>query len=77
VTQGATADDSVPSSGSGTGTPRPLDWGRVVLFASAYFLAHPIAFFFHDSEKIIMAVWPADAVGLAALLLSPRRLCPG
>jgi len=42
----------------------------------AYFLAHHMAFLFPDTGKILMAVWPAAGVGLAALLLSPRRLWP-
>jgi signal transduction histidine kinase/integral membrane sensor domain MASE1 len=45
-------------------------------YAFAYFMAHQIAFFFPDSEKVIMAVWPAGGIGLAALLLSPRRRWP-
>jgi PAS domain S-box-containing protein len=44
--------------------------------AIAYFLAHQIAFFFPDSEKVIMSVWPAGGVGLASLLLSPYRRRP-
>jgi integral membrane sensor domain MASE1 len=44
--------------------------------ALAYFLAHVLAFFFPDSEGGIMAVWPAGGIGLAALLLSPRRRWP-
>jgi signal transduction histidine kinase/integral membrane sensor domain MASE1 len=45
-------------------------------FAFAYFVAHQIAFFFPDSEKVIMAVWPAGGIGLAAFLLSPYRRWP-
>ena len=51
--------------------------GRKILaiagFALAYFVAHRIAFFFPDSAKAIMLVWPAAGVGLAAFLLTPRR----
>ena len=49
---------------------------KIAAAALAYFLAHHLAFFFPDSEKIIMLVWPAGGVGLAAFLLSPRRLWP-
>jgi len=42
----------------------------------AYFLAHQIAFFFPDSAKVLMAVWPAGGIGLASLLLCQRRLWP-
>jgi PAS domain S-box-containing protein len=49
---------------------------RIIVIAAAYFLAHQIAFFFPDSAKILMAVWPAGGIGLAALLMSPRRLWP-
>jgi two-component system, cell cycle sensor histidine kinase and response regulator CckA len=49
---------------------------KIAVIALAYFLAHQIAFFFPDSEKIIMAVWPAGGIGLAALLLTPYRLWP-
>jgi hypothetical protein len=51
---------------------RGIYW--VASFALAYFLAHQFAFFFPDSEKAIMAVWPAGGIGLAAFLLSPYRL---
>jgi PAS domain S-box-containing protein len=49
---------------------------RVVFVALAYFAAHQVAFLFPDAEKILAAVWPAGGIGLAALLLSPRRLWP-
>lgn len=49
---------------------------KLALIALAYFLAHKISFFFPDSAKVLMAIWPAGGVGLAALLLSPRRLWP-
>ncbi len=44
--------------------------------ALVYFLAHQIAFFFPDSGKVIMLIWPAGGVGLAAFLLTSRRLWP-
>jgi PAS domain S-box-containing protein len=49
---------------------------RVALVALAYFVAHQIAFLFPDAEQVLMAVWPAGGIGLASLLLSPRRLWP-
>ena len=49
---------------------------RVVFAALAYFAAHQVAFLFPDTEKILAAVWPAGGIGLAALLLNPRRLWP-
>ena len=45
-------------------------------FGCAYLLAHYVAFLFPDTEKVLVAVWPAGGIGLAALLLSPRRLWP-
>ncbi len=53
---------------------RPFLW--VACIGVAYFLAHQIAFLFPDAETALMAVWPAGGIGLAALLLSPRRLWP-
>lgn len=52
------------------------EMAQVCGFGIAYFLAHQIAFFFPDSEAVIMAVWPAGGIGLAALLLSPYRRWP-
>ncbi|MBF0571787.1 MAG: PAS domain S-box protein [Candidatus Omnitrophica bacterium] len=52
------------------------DYFKVFVIASAYFFAHEIAFFFPDSQKVIMLVWPAGGVSLAAFLLNPRRLWP-
>ena len=49
---------------------------RLAGIGGAYFLAHHMAFLFPDTGKVLMAVWPAAGVGLAALLLSPRRLWP-
>ena len=46
---------------------------RAAVFGLAYFLAHEIAFLFPDANKVLMAVWPAGGIGLAALLLNPRR----
>jgi PAS domain S-box-containing protein len=49
---------------------------KVTAVSLIYFLAHQLAFFFPDSENIIMLVWPAGGVGLAAFLLLPKRLWP-
>ena len=49
---------------------------QLAFIGVAYFLAHHLAFLFPDAGKVLMAVWPAAGVGLAALLLSPRRLWP-
>lgn len=54
----------------------PGDFFKVSWIALAYFFAHHIAFFFPDSEQVIMLVWPAGGVGLAAFLLNPKRLWP-
>jgi PAS domain S-box-containing protein len=48
----------------------------IVGIALTYFFAHQIAFFFPDSEKVIMLIWPAGGIGMAAFLLNPRRLWP-
>ena len=48
----------------------------VAVTALAYFLAHHLAFLFPDSKQVFMAIWPAGGIGLAALLLSPKRLWP-
>ena len=42
----------------------------------AYFAANKVALLFPDLEDILTAVWPAAGVGLAALLLSQRRIWP-
>src|ERR1035438_9022409 len=52
------------------------DFPRVIVIALVYFFAHGIAFFFPDSEKVIMLIWPAGGIGLAAFLLNRRRLWP-
>ncbi|MBF0619407.1 MAG: PAS domain S-box protein [Candidatus Omnitrophica bacterium] len=49
---------------------------RVAAIMLGYFFAHHLAFLFPDSHHVLMAVWPAGGVGLASLLLSPRRLWP-
>lgn len=49
---------------------------RLVVVGLAYFLAHQLAFLFPDSAGMLVAVWPAGGIGLAALLLNPRPLWP-
>ena len=66
-------DNDGPISSSGSMTEHLLWLGCVGV---AYFVAHQIAFLFPDAKEILMAVWPAGGIGLAALLLSPRRFWP-
>ena len=49
---------------------------KVGFIGFSYFLAHQAAFLFPDSARIIMAIWPAGGIGLASLLLNPRRQWP-
>ena len=49
---------------------------RVLAFGVAYLLATRLGFLFPSSHQVIMAIWPASGVALAALLLNPRRLWP-
>jgi PAS domain S-box-containing protein len=49
---------------------------RLAFVGLAYFFAHQVAFLFPDAERVLMAIWPAGGIGLAALLLNPRRLWP-
>ena len=61
-----------------TPSPPPFFWKdifSVLFFAVLYLGAHYLAFLFPDTEQILMAVWPAGGIGIAALLLNPRRLC--
>src|ERR1017187_10185483 len=48
----------------------------IAFLALAYFLAHEAALLFPGAQKVVAAVWPAGGIGLAALLLSPRRRWP-
>src|ERR1035441_2190005 len=48
----------------------------IAFLALAYFVAHEAALLFPDAQKVVAAVWPAGGIGLAALLLSPRRRWP-
>lgn len=55
---------------------RGRDAVRWVAIGLVYFLASELAFLFPDSQRVLVAVWPAGGIGLAALLLSPRRQWP-
>ena len=48
----------------------------IAFLALAYFLAHEVALLVPDAQKLVAAIWPASGIGLAALLLSPRRRWP-
>ena len=48
----------------------------IAFLALAYFLAHEAALLFPGAPKVVAAIWPAGGIGLAALLLSPRRRWP-
>src|ERR1019366_8690250 len=48
----------------------------IAFLALAYFLAHEAALLVPDAQKVVAAIWPAGGIGLAALLLSPRRRWP-
>ena len=52
------------------------DFLLIILLALAYFLAHGISFFFPDTKNIIVLIWPAGGIGLAAFLLNRRKLWP-
>ena len=52
------------------------DFPKIFVFAFAYYFTHRIAFLFPDSTNVIMIVWPAAGIGLAAFLLNPGRLWP-
>ncbi|MBV5334880.1 MAG: PAS domain S-box protein [Sulfuricurvum sp.] len=49
---------------------------KILAAAFFYILAHQLSFLFPDSANVIMLVWPAGGVALAAFLLFPRRLWP-
>lgn len=49
---------------------------RLLIIALAYWASRQIAFQFPSSKGVVMAVWPASGVGLAAFLISPLRLWP-
>lgn len=52
------------------------DFLRILVLAIAYFLAHGISFFFPDTKNVILLIWPAGGIGLAAFLLNRRKLWP-
>jgi hypothetical protein len=54
----------------------PRNRTRLLGVGLAYFFAHQLAFLFPDSAGMLVAVWPAGGIGLAALLLHPRSLWP-
>ena len=49
---------------------------RLGWIAVAYFFAHQIAYLFRVADAPAIAIWPVGGVGLAILLLNPRRLWP-
>jgi len=52
------------------------DYFKILIISLIYFLSHQLAFFFPDSGKVIMLIWPAGGISLAAFLLCQRRLWP-
>jgi len=56
------------------GRTRRHDALTLAVIALAYFGAHQISFLFPGTARVLMAIWPAGGIGLAALLLCPRRL---
>src|ERR1035441_2206102 len=48
----------------------------IAFLALAYFLAHEGALLFPDAQKVGAAIWRAGGMGVAALLLPPRRRWP-
>jgi two-component system cell cycle sensor histidine kinase/response regulator CckA len=66
-----TAEESFPFL-----SPRLREALRIAAFTVLYYLAHYIAFSFPGTDNVLMAVWPAGGIGLAALLLTRRRLWP-
>src|SRR5208283_1791936 len=67
-------EECIPGSSAPPSFGRDTLWG--VLIALACFLAHNLVFLFRESQTAPAAVWPASGIGLAALLLCPRRLWP-
>jgi PAS domain S-box-containing protein len=52
------------------------DFFKILVLALVYFLAQAIAFFFPDSRTLLVLIWPAGGIGLAAFLLNRRQLWP-
>jgi PAS domain S-box-containing protein len=69
-----THDNGVPRFSAPPSFGRDTLWGALI--ALACFLAHNLVFLFRESQTAPAAVWPASGIGLAALLLCPRRLWP-
>ncbi len=46
------------------------------LVAASYFLGHQLAFLIPDQARLLMVIWPPAGIGLASLLLNPRRRWP-
>ena len=59
-----------------TGTAVPVATVWIGLLGLAYFLAHALALRFPDGQKVLATIWPAGGIGLAGLLLIPRRRWP-
>jgi diguanylate cyclase (GGDEF)-like protein/PAS domain S-box-containing protein len=47
---------------------------RVAVVSVFYFVAQWLAFLFPDEGNLLVTIWPAGGIGLAALLLNRRRL---
>lgn len=46
----------------------------LIIIGVAYFLAHELAFQLPDSAGILVTIWPAGGIGLAALLMNPQSV---
>jgi|GEM_PF-701072 len=68
-----TSEETAPGAAH---TTLRRDLSTVIVIGLAYFFAHRIAFLFPDPQEVNMLVWPAGGIGLAAFLLTPRRLWP-
>ncbi len=49
---------------------------RLIVIGLAYYFSNKISFLFPDDAGSLMAIWPAGGIGLAALLLTPKREWP-
>src|SRR5512140_2892284 len=56
--------------------PRRLDLLHIVFFSLAYGGAIRLADLLPSSANLILALWPAGGIGLASVLLLPRRRWP-
>jgi PAS domain S-box-containing protein len=81
---GGNADQEVNSNVSGQSQQQatqaqPPRMRRVFFLVAAgvaYFLANNLALLLPDSGRVLAAVWPAGGIGLAALLLTPKKRWP-